>query len=84
MRKLSTDFAVGELVFCPDTECFLQPYRTKLKGRNGIVIEISPLDRSNQHHFSRLNEVRVKWLKRGNRGKEFIEWMSPRNIEVCK
>lgn len=84
MRKLANDFTVGDLVFCPDAERFLQPYRTRLKGRNGVVIEIAPLDFPGKSHYSRFNEVRVKWLKRGNRGKEFIDWMSPRDIEACK
>jgi hypothetical protein len=77
---VSTDFHVGQVVTCADPECFLMPLRGYLKGRTGVVTEVFPAVRPNEFYCGAINQLRVKWCKRNNRGKEKELRMCPRDL----
>ena len=79
--KTSEDFAVGQRVRCRNPEGFLQPLRAKLRNRLGVVERVTPAKAPDQRYAGLTNRVEVRWLTREGRGKEFLEWMQPRDIE---
>ena len=83
MKKLvSTDFNVDQLVTCPHPEGFVSPLDKYLAGRVGVVLKITPPQEEGGQLTGVIpNRVHVRWLKKGNRGKEKTMWMYPRDIK---
>lgn len=81
-KTLSTDFPIDQKVVCADPKCFVSPIDKYLTGRVGVVIGITPptRDEPRQMHSSTPNRVQVRWLKKGNRGKEKTMWLNPRDL----
>jgi len=76
----SEDFEVGQVVTCKDPECFLQPFRSYLKGRQGTVEKVYPARRPDDQYCGPVNQVEVLWAKRNGRGKEQRVIMHPRDL----
>ena len=81
-RRTSADFHVGQVVFCPQPENFLSGMAKYLAGRQGVVIEVTPVTRPHPNYCGHINRVYVEWQKRGGRGKVKSDYYSPRDIEA--
>ncbi|MFK8773635.1 hypothetical protein [Aeromonas caviae] len=81
-KTLSTDFPIDQKVVCPDPKSFVSPIDKYLTGRVGVVIEITPpkVEGDLTMGMRIPNRVHVRWLKKGNRGKEKTMWLNPRDL----
>jgi len=76
----STDFHVGQPVFCKDPKAYVGNIGRYLEGKTGVVEEVYPATRPDPNYCGQINRVAVRWLKKGNRGKERRILMSPHDI----
>lgn len=81
-KTLSTDFTIDQKVVCADPKCFVSPIDKYLTGRVGVVIGITPPKAEGDLTMGARtpNRVHVRWLKKGNRGKEKTMWFHPRYL----
>lgn len=71
-----TMFVIGQRVRVSNPDGFVSYFANRVRNRIGIVEDVfTPLGK-----YSR-PRVKVRFLKRGNRGKEFIETMSESFLE---
>lgn len=66
---------------------FLKAFGDKLKDREGVVTWVSKYDstedaRKDESYCSQVNKVKVKFLKRNGRGKEFDAIMFPTDLVI--
>lgn len=78
-EPVSTDFHVGQRVICKDPEWFISSIERYLTGRVGVVETVYPVTRP-PNTLGRFNEVAVRWLKKGNRGKEEVMILHPSHL----
>ena len=73
-----TDMKAGDRVVIANPEDFLQPFRDRYKNRVGVVEKIT------LSYPSKKVLVAVRLLKRGNRGKEFVDTFSEKDLSLEK
>jgi hypothetical protein len=78
----SEEFQIGQEVECLNTETFLEPMRSYLRDRKGIVTNVYPSVRPDNFYCGRINQVRILWGKRNGRGKEKEIAMQPRDLKI--
>lgn len=78
----SDEFQIGQKVECADAEVFLQPSRSYLADREGVVIKIYPSRRPDDFYCGPINQVKILWLKRNGCGKEKEMTMHPRDLKL--
>lgn len=75
-------FNVGDEVYCTDPDGFKSQVAAFLKNRIGIVTKVMPAKRPDENYCLYTNVVVVRWLKKGNRGKEELMMMGPNYIDL--
>lgn len=78
-KRKAEDFTVGQMVTCTNPESFLSEKRRYLTGRTGVVENIWP-STADPNRALRLNEVKVRWLKKNGRGNEQTMLMRPEDL----
>lgn len=71
------DIKVGDTVRVKDPSHYLSAFAKKVTDRDGVIEEVGP-----DKHGYRAGYVKVRFLKRNGRGKEFTEWLSIRDLTV--
>jgi hypothetical protein len=75
---METEFRIGDRVRVKDPSGYKAEFKAKYTNREGVIESVGD---GVAHMGQWKGYAWIRWLKKGNRGKEFKSWLQFRNIE---